>query len=784
MSVGPRRSRGISTVPRAELGTAMNPIRNRIIAALLVLTVGPGAAAQVPGLIAYEGYVTSGGAPFQGAGQFKFALVSGGGSGVTSYWSQDGTSLAGSEPASSVLIAVSDGRFSALLGDVLVPGMMAIEPEVFDHPDVRLRIWFNDGVNGWAQLAPDQRLTPAGYAFRAAGTPAGAITSGMLAPSSVTSASVQDGALGTQDLADNTVTTAKLAAGSVTPAKLAANAVTTPKIAAAAVTGDKLAPGIITAAHVAPNAIGSGQIADVLDLRELTLETASGLHRIELSGGGDSGILRMNQGQIGRFLEVLGNTSGGQLRLFDKLGGELTGQTTVELGSSEIGGYARIYQDTGGAGVQINGQNGDLPGGTILLYRENGLGVVLQGQNPAGGGGVSVRNNAGNETVAIVGSENNNPGGQITVKRQDGHAGIVLDGQLGSGGGQVSIRNGAGAETIQMLGNEASDNQGGQITIKRDDGHPGIVLDGQLGSGGGDVLVRNAAGDTTVRLQGTEGAGTGDGAGQIQVSQPDGQVGVLIDGQAGNLGGQVAINNVAGQTRVNIVGQTDSGGGYVGVRDASGTVTAQISGAEVNGQGAQITLAKSDGTPTIFLDAELGSGGGSIRVAKSDGTVPIKIDASASGGGRVTTQVLEITGGSDLSEQFDISPGAASPEPGTLLCIDPEHAGRLVPSARAYDTTVAGVLSGAGGVRTGLVMGQAGSEATGSLPVALTGRVYCRVDAAYGSIRPGDLLTTSNTPGHAMKASNPDRARGAILGKAMTPLNSGRGLVLVLVALQ
>ncbi len=72
----------------------------------------------------------------------------------------------------------------------------------------------------------------------------------------------------------------------------------------------------------------------------------------------------------------------------------------------------------------------------------------------------------------------------------------------------------------------------------------------------------------------------------------------------------------------------------------------------------------------------------------------------------------------------------------------------------------------------------------GSQNVALSGRVYVRADAAYGAIKPGDLLTTSMTPGHAMKVSNSGRAQGAILGKAMSGLKVGKGMVLVLVTLQ
>ena len=81
-------------------------------------------------------------------------------------------------------------------------------------------------------------------------------------------------------------------------------------------------------------------------------------------------------------------------------------------------------------------------------------------------------------------------------------------------------------------------------------------------------------------------------------------------------------------------------------------------------------------------------------------------------------------------------------------------------------------------------MGQRGSVADGNYPVALTGRVYCYVDATDYPVKPGDLLTTSGTPGHAMKVTEYSKAQGAILGKAMTSLDTGKGLVLVLVTLQ
>lgn len=147
------------------------------------------------------------------------------------------------------------------------------------------------------------------------------------------------------------------------------------------------------------------------------------------------------------------------------------------------------------------------------------------------------------------------------------------------------------------------------------------------------------------------------------------------------------------------------------------------------------------------------------------------------------TKVLEILGGADLSERFDLGDETAI-EPGTVVSIDPDHEGRLATSRAPYDRRVAGIISGAGGVRTGMLMGQQGSAADGAHAVALTGRVYCRATAANGAIAPGDLLTTSSVAGHAMRVDDPSRAQGAILGKAMGSLERGEGLVLVLVGLQ
>jgi len=150
--------------------------------------------------------------------------------------------------------------------------------------------------------------------------------------------------------------------------------------------------------------------------------------------------------------------------------------------------------------------------------------------------------------------------------------------------------------------------------------------------------------------------------------------------------------------------------------------------------------------------------------------------------GKTTCSVLQITGGSDLAEPFDIVE-PQSIEPGMVVVIDPENPEKLKISDKAYDRCVAGIVSGAGGIKPGIAMVQE-KAFEGDHQVALTGRVYGLCDASYGTIEPGDLLTTSPNPGYAMKVTDNEQAQGAILGKAMTKLEQGQGLVLVLVSLQ
>lgn len=139
-----------------------------------------------------------------------------------------------------------------------------------------------------------------------------------------------------------------------------------------------------------------------------------------------------------------------------------------------------------------------------------------------------------------------------------------------------------------------------------------------------------------------------------------------------------------------------------------------------------------------------------------------------------------ILSGADCAENFDIS-GSEFIEPGSVMVLDDE--GSLRPCASPYDKKVGGVISGAGAFKPGITLGQVES-ASNRQPIALLGKVYCKADAAYGPIEVGDMLTTSPTVGHAMKAADPNKAFGAVIGKALRPLQSGQELIPILITLQ
>jgi hypothetical protein len=188
-----------------------------------------------------------------------------------------------------------------------------------------------------------------------------------------------------------------------------------------------------------------------------------------------------------------------------------------------------------------------------------------------------------------------------------------------------------------------------------------------------------------------------------------------------------------------------------------------------------------------FAKARIQNANGDIVVYTQGGitrTVPEMIVESASGDVHITgTMKVDkdvLLTGSDCAERFDLAEQKEL-EPGTVVVFDQD--GMLRESSCAYDKRVAGVVSGAGQYRPAIVMGSCAPDRIGAV-VALVGKTYCKVDASCDAIEVGDLLTASSTPGHAMKACDPTRAFGAVLGKALRPLQAGTGLIPILVALQ
>jgi hypothetical protein len=227
--------------------------------------------------------------------------------------------------------------------------------------------------------------------------------------------------------------------------------------------------------------------------------------------------------------------------------------------------------------------------------------------------------------------------------------------------------------------------------------------------------------------------------------------------------------------------------GQVGVGAIAPRTKLHVEGA--SDQSATIAISRSDNNK--FMRLGVGTGGVALDFDPTSFFVIQKntlgIDGILNGQEllRVTADGnLTISGdilltGADCAEHFDVI--GSPPEPGTLVVID--HDGLLRASHDAYDKKVAGVVSGAGHYRPGIVLDKR-PAAECRVPVALLGKVYCKVDAQYGPIEVGDLLTASETPGHAMKGSDPARVFGSVIGKALKPLQTGMGLIPILVALQ
>ncbi len=208
---------------------------------------------------------------------------------------------------------------------------------------------------------------------------------------------------------------------------------------------------------------------------------------------------------------------------------------------------------------------------------------------------------------------------------------------------------------------------------------------------------------------------------------------------------------------------------YFGGTTDTGQVGLRLFGGNVNnGEFLSGFIDVRAGTPTdgLIFRVDTANGGTERMRICGDGTITVPGDI--------------VLRNADCAEEFAQQDHEIL-EPGTVMVLGEE--GSVRPSTGAYDKKVAGVISGAGDLKPGLILDKQ-PESTNRVPIALMGKAHCKVDAQYASIEVGDLLTTSPTSGHAMKATDPAKAFGAVIGKALKPLKEGAALIPILISLQ
>jgi hypothetical protein len=327
----------------------------------------------------------------------------------------------------------------------------------------------------------------------------------------------------------------------------------------------------------------------------------------------------------------------------------------------------------------------------------------------------------------------------------------------------------------------------GKVEFKNTQGN--VILTVDPDSGFVQITMKTPGGHQVMQLTNT-GSLSLWGAGDDHGARLDGILGDLFLGGAGRVG--TARLRDANKNDIIVLDATNAAI-YVGasgnegdiiVRDGSGRDVFQVDGNNAavyvgaNGNEGDVIVRDGSGRDVFHVDGNnaavyVGADGneGDVIVRNGSGAETIRLDGAS---GDI------VLSNADCAEDFEV----ASPEeagPGTVMVLS--EGGGVAPSHAPYDRRVAGVVSGAGGLRPGIVLGRR-KGARSRCPLALAGTVFCQADASNGPIGLGDLLTTSSTPGHAMRATDPMRAFGAVLGKALGELGAGRGLVPVLVALQ
>lgn len=204
---------------------------------------------------------------------------------------------------------------------------------------------------------------------------------------------------------------------------------------------------------------------------------------------------------------------------------------------------------------------------------------------------------------------------------------------------------------------------------------------------------------------------------------------------------------------------------------------------DINGNLGTITLYGQDHRPSLVLDGGSGCfqvlyGGMKLFELSEKERGFVLFAENGKPAVRADRKKGDITlMGADLAEYF---PARTEIEPGSVVVF---RRGFAEPSEKQYDRRVAGVISGANGLKAGVLLdpGQTGREVK-RIPVAVAGRVYCKANNSNGRISTGDLLVSSDVRGDAMRIGA-SVAPGAVFGKALSTVSRKTGMVLVLIGM-
>ncbi len=725
---------------------------------LLTLFSGPVWAAQFTTSFSYQGHLVDGGTPANGSYDIQFTLydVATNGSAVTG-------------PMTNNATAVTNGSFLVLLD---------FGAGAFQGADRWLEIGVrtNGGSTDFTILNPRQALTPTPYALYSpsAGT---AMVASAVSPGIVTGAGIQNATITSDKVANGQFVKSINGLSDAVTLSAGANVIlsTIGDTLQVSATGGNGSGWALTgnSAITGANFLGTTD-NQAIELRAFNQR----VFRLEPNGAGPFSSPNLIGGFSGN--SVVPGSSGNTIG-----GGGAAGYINRDSGSfGTIGGglgntiETNIYEATIAGGNQNRIDSGAYRssiGGGFLNH-------VIANTSTIGGGEA----NTSSANFGFIGGGQHNfaSGPAATISGGEYNTASDYDAVVGGGDNNVASGinstiaggNNNGAGLLASVGGGGHNNAEGNSS----------TIGGGLGNyaPGEYATIAGGTNNTASGLYSTVAGGSANLAASPHVVISGGNQNTVFAGASTVGGGQ--LNRIAASA-VNAV----IGGGFNNHINTTG-ISATIPGGSGNtASGFGSFAAGTDAHANHDGSFVWGDGGGP---ASSGG--PNRFDVRATGGvgffvtggsvtidsaGTLTTKVLTITGGADVAEPFQMSPGHI-PE-GAVVVIDEEQPGRLKLSERSYDRRVAGIVSGANGIKPGISLSQQG-VIEGGQNVALSGRVYVLADASSGAIKPGDLLTTSNTPGHAMRVGDPTRAQGAILGKAMSGLKQGKNIVLVLVTLQ